>query len=191
MAESVTRSVAGVDRGAFQPLMAAGACWLSASDGAVTNSTLDRLLSDLFPDQILRGFVPKFLRFQSNVNAEASEGNSEDASLLQDALLEAGAALRKIVVAKREGVDFPEDEDFEADPVFRRASELFDKLRREVEASPAQEWSKCPRCGLVGGLESWFGMRIMDGKRVRQSWCRICRSLRPAESGKDGRLRIE
>ena len=34
----------------------------------------------------------------------------------------------------------------------------------------------CPRCGATGDAAEVFGFRIVRGRRVRQSWCRPCRS---------------
>jgi hypothetical protein len=34
----------------------------------------------------------------------------------------------------------------------------------------------CPHCGAKGDAEEIFGFRFMGGKRVRQSWCRACRT---------------
>lgn len=38
--------------------------------------------------------------------------------------------------------------------------------------------ARCPRCGVVGPVETRFGYRKIDGKRRPQSWCRECRQLR-------------
>lgn len=36
----------------------------------------------------------------------------------------------------------------------------------------------CPRCKVVGELASDFGVRLVNGKQVRQSWCKNCRRSR-------------
>lgn len=58
-------------------------------------------------------------------------------------------------------------------------STLDDKGRRSLpvaafKASPVV--AKCPHCGVSGDPEQDFGFRIIDGRRVRQSWCRLCRA---------------
>lgn len=40
------------------------------------------------------------------------------------------------------------------------------------EAAPR---ATCPRCRKGGEVEQLFGFRRMNGRRVRQSWCRQCR----------------
>lgn len=46
-------------------------------------------------------------------------------------------------------------------------------------------WAKCPREGCtteahgVEEIERLFGWRIVNGKKVPQSWCRECRSKHP------------
>ncbi len=34
----------------------------------------------------------------------------------------------------------------------------------------------CPKCGRNGDIEDFFGFRMVNGKRIRQSYCRDCRS---------------
>lgn len=50
------------------------------------------------------------------------------------------------------------------------------KKARELEQVPSS--CQCPRCGRVGLTDEHFGTRTLRGKRVRQSWCRDCRSTR-------------
>jgi len=37
------------------------------------------------------------------------------------------------------------------------------------------EFATCPFCGEAGPVESLFGFRSLRGRRVRQSWCYLCR----------------
>lgn len=50
------------------------------------------------------------------------------------------------------------------------------KRAKSLEEVPSR--SQCPRCQRVGLTDEHFGTRVIRGKRVRQSWCRECRSAR-------------
>ena len=178
MRGSGAASIAGLDRGALQPLVAAGACWLLASESQVEPRSLNHLLNRVFPDKIGPGFVERFLNFRPPLDSHDHEPSEDSAGLIQDAILEGEAGLRKIVVVERADLEFHDDEDFEADPVYSRSSAAFERVLAVAEELRAGELSKCPRCGLVGNLIGWFGLRTMDSKQIRQSWCRVCRSTR-------------
>lgn len=47
------------------------------------------------------------------------------------------------------------------------------KKAQEAAQVPAE--ARCPRCGLVGPTDAHFGTRMLQGRRVPQSWCRNCR----------------
>lgn len=50
------------------------------------------------------------------------------------------------------------------------------KRAQQIQELPSR--SRCPHCGRVGLTDEHFGSRMVRGKRVRQSWCRECRSAK-------------
>jgi len=54
------------------------------------------------------------------------------------------------------------------------------KKAQERAAVPLR--SRCPSCGRVGDTQRDFGIRLVRGRRIPQSWCRSCRSARLARS---------
>ena len=40
--------------------------------------------------------------------------------------------------------------------------------------------TRCPRCQRLGDTQRDFGIRIVRGRRIPQSWCRTCRSAHVA-----------
>lgn len=170
--------LSGLDRGAFQPLLAAGACWLLASDDELSAKKLEGLVVKVFPERIAPDYVRRLAGLLPASGTGSKDSDAEGAAIVQDALLEAGAALRKILVSVRSDVEFREDEDFDADPTYGRAVGLLDQIRHSVEQLDWCNPCQCPHCALVGELQGWFGLRTIDRKPVRQSWCRVCRTLR-------------
>ena len=57
--------------------------------------------------------------------------------------------------------------------------------KKAEQAALVPQTARCPRCGLVGATDLHFGTRVLQGKRVAQSWCRNCRAqhLRPKVEG--------
>jgi hypothetical protein len=57
--------------------------------------------------------------------------------------------------------------------------------KRQLKPTALREraTARCPRCEKVGEVERDFGMRVLDGKRRRQSWCRRCRAAARATRG--------
>jgi hypothetical protein len=168
----------GVDRGAFNPIVAATAAWMTANDDELSARSVDLLVNRVFSDKLPKGYSRKFVDYEPRLGAIAGAPLSENASLIQDALLNANAALRKVLEFSRPSSIFHDDEDFEADPVYVRAARLLDQIRSETGGMHLRELSICPQCGLLGDIEGWFGMRVMEAKKIRQSWCRVCRSIR-------------
>ncbi len=48
------------------------------------------------------------------------------------------------------------------------------KKAQERGAMPAR--ARCPRCQRLGDTQRDFGVRLVRGRRIPQSWCRSCRS---------------
>ena len=48
------------------------------------------------------------------------------------------------------------------------------KKAQERAAMPAR--ARCPRCQRLGDTQRDFGVRLVRGRRIPQSWCRTCRS---------------
>jgi hypothetical protein len=42
---------------------------------------------------------------------------------------------------------------------------------------------RCPRCRRLGDTLRDFGIRLVRGRRLPQSWCRTCRSAQVAQRG--------
>jgi hypothetical protein len=177
MPRTSIRQVSGLDRGAFSPCVAAAALWMEAAGQEIEQGSLERLLVKLFPDRIFLGYLSRFQGFQPSLKDAHLGQASEPTPLADDAVLEAGASLRKILICIREDEIFNEDEDFDADPTYARSAEQLEQLRTDVEGLGSTLLCKCPKCSLIGGLHSWFGMRTISRKRISQSWCRVCRSF--------------
>jgi len=173
------RAYSGLDRGAFQPLLAAGTAWLLASETQQTAKRLTELLVKVFPERIPSPYVRRFAAVRPSLGSDLAGEKAENAATIDNALLEAGSALRKILVTLNTEMEFKEDEDFDADPVYSRSVGLLDLLRPQVDGLASFELCQCPHCSLIGELHGWFGMRVIDNKPVRQSWCRVCRTLHP------------
>lgn len=70
---------------------------------------------------------------------------------------------------------------------FVAALELVVKHGRATFARPSEApyRKRCPKCGWTGLTDQDFGMRTLRGRRVPQSWCRLCRkSAAEADSAK-------
>lgn len=52
------------------------------------------------------------------------------------------------------------------------------KMAQELQNMPAR--TRCPRCRRMGNTLRDFGLRLVRGRRVPQSWCRSCRSAHVA-----------
>ena|SRR5271157_113570 len=189
MPGSNVRRICGLDRGAFNPLVAAAALWMEADGQEIQPKSLERLLAKQFPDKIVPGYLRRFQGFEPSLNDVPSEQSSEPTPLADDAMLEAGASLRKILISVRGNEVFNEDEDFEADPTYARSAEQLEKLRADVESLATRSLCECPKCSMIGGLQSWFGMRTIGHKQISQSWCRVCRSFHGLSSAKSAPLR--
>lgn len=179
MSESELRAYSGLDRGAFQPLLAAGMAWLLASEAQQTAEKLSELLVKVFPASVPSPYVRRFIAVRPGVSSTSEDAKPENASVVDNALLEAGSALRKILVTVNDEIEYKEDEDFDADPVYSRSVGLLDQLRSRVDGLARLDLCQCPHCSLIGELHGWFGMRVVSDKPVSQSWCRVCRSLHP------------
>jgi hypothetical protein len=99
--------------------------------------------------------------------------------LLEQAFLEAKAALRRVVIGTSPVGTFDDDSDFDSDPTYARGSAELDGVELELTGLDEFDLARCPQCGLVGEVDTWFGWRKMSGREVRQSWCRICRAGKP------------
>ena len=59
---------------------------------------------------------------------------------------------------------------------------------KSADAAQAPAEARCPWCGLVGPTDTHFRIRMLQGHREPQSWCRKCRGryLEPQSCGKGG-----
>lgn len=183
MPEISARSACGVDLGGFHPLLAAGSSWVLASEQKLTVESLDEVLARGFRDQTPSGYVKRFTSYKPRRLSDTSNSVGDFSALIDEAVIESEAALRKILIEARSGAVYREDEDFDADPVYSRASRILEEIQNAAEEISPRECSKCPRCGLVADLLGWFGMRRISGRTIRQSWCRVCRTFRPSHTG--------
>ena len=173
------RVLSGVDRGGFHPILAAGAAWLNATGNVLDDELVDALLSRAFPTNIVIGYTRRFADFAPKFGPLPKDAPIESGQFVQEAILESDAWLRKILVLSRPEAVFHDDEDFDTDPTYARALASLEELRPLVLELSTRELSRCPRCALVGDLHGWFGIRSMQRKTIRQSWCRVCRSIGP------------
>jgi hypothetical protein len=49
--------------------------------------------------------------------------------------------------------------------------------RRARDTAELPRWTRCPRCQRVGDTVRDFGVRLVRGRRIPQSWCRSCRGV--------------
>jgi len=178
------KQVSGLDRGAFNPLVAAAGLWMESDGQDIRSRSLEGFLVKVFPDRIVPGYLRRFERFEPGPKVDHSVRVAESTLLAEDAMLGAGAALRKILISVRRAEVFNEDEDFETDPAYARSAEHLEQLRADVDGLATSALCECPKCSMVGGLQSWFGMRTIGHKRLRQSWCRVCRTFHGSSAGK-------
>jgi hypothetical protein len=168
----------GVDRLGFNPHITAIAAWLSASGVDPTPREVDRFLLIHFEKWSTSEYYERFMAIQTGDREKASEGENPDSSrMLREAALEAEASLRKLVVATSTRGSFSDDSDFESDPVYSRAIDFIDEGEAAAADLARFHLARCPHCSLIGEVETWFGRRSVRSRKIRQSWCRVCRSI--------------
>ena len=168
---------AGLDREAFSPLVAALEAWLEADGRSADASALEQLGQACFENHLLPGYLPRFLTFVVHPSRHATGNVQVNGPLVEQAFVEAEAALRKIVVENNPGSEFDSDDGFENLPRYDSALGILVQLEPELQRLANLGISRCPKCTMIGETETWFGLRLMDGRPHPQSWCRICRAL--------------
>jgi hypothetical protein len=156
--------------------MAGTAAWLLAKASDPSVEEVGRLAEVHFSKHLSAGYPERFQAHPSSPRKGGPGSTVERDELLEQAFIESKSALRRIVVGTSVKGTFHEDADFDADPVFAAAASALDSLELELTGLDKFSLARCPQCGLVGELETWFGWRTTGGKTIRQSWCRICRS---------------
>jgi hypothetical protein len=148
--------------------------WMNAS-GVET-------VKDRAAEQLFSGFNHRYgakylslfrgLEFQSPISDGAFGPRQE--KLVDHAVHETQSLLRRLAVLSV-GQD-PNDmhSDFEENAIYQRAALAAEKLVSRFR-SGGVSLTSCPRCKTVGELGTWFGTRVVNDKRIPQSWCRICR----------------
>lgn len=167
----------GVDRLAFSPPLAATTAWIIAKDTVPSDDEIDRIGYSHFSSEIPRGYVNRFTRVRRGTSVLPAADRASSLSLIEEGVLTADSDLRKIIVATEPFGPFPDDASFESRKAYTRGRDLIEGLRAALETLSGYELIRCPRCGVIGELETWFGFRRLAGRRTNQSWCRVCRAL--------------
>jgi hypothetical protein len=171
-------TLAGVDRGAFSPLIAGTTAWVLAAGGQPSPSEVSRLAATHFGQHISSEYVTRFEAIKPEYLARSPAPQADRDQLLAQAFLESKSALRRLILATSAVGSFPDDEHFEANPLYGRAVSAIDSLELELTALDQYDLGRCPKCWLVGEVNTWFGHRRIRGREINQSWCRICRTNR-------------
>ena len=175
-----------VDREAFNPLVAALEAWQEADGPTTDASALEHLGQACFGEHLMPGYLSRFLTFEVHQSRHPIGKLQVDGALVEQAFVEAEAALRKLVVENNPGSKFDSDDRFENFPRYVSALGILDRLEPALRGLADLDLSRCPKCTMIGETDAWFGYRLMDGKTHPQSWCRICRALdgaRHADAG--------
>lgn len=167
----------GIERLGFNPHLSAISAWLSASGVEPSLPEIERLLFAHFEAFSTPTYVERFQSVQSVTRTQnIEEVRTESQRMLQEAGLEAEAALRKLVVSTTPRGSFRDDADFDSDPVYARALSIIGDDEAAAGSMAHFDLARCPHCRLVGEVETWFGRRRVSGRSLKQSWCRVCRS---------------
>lgn len=172
------RSISGLERRCFNPALASVAAWIVASGGAPTDSDVERLITLHFPQYLPPGYFRRFVEVVPLADSAPVPPTAERDSMLAEAFLEAKSDLRKLVVATVPDGSFSDDADFEKHPVYAASISQLDGIELTLTSLDELDISRCPKCRIVGEVDTWFGTRLVGGHRIPQSWCRICRSTR-------------
>ncbi len=169
---------AGLTRFCYSPYTAALVLWLlgdNARKRVSTKEILDAALN--YPwDKVKEGYFERLLEREASVSEKVDDPPIMQKHRLEDALIETEAILRRFAL-RDSGIDPGEiTEAFQSHPKYVRASAGLQMLKPRVKELNSTLLASCPRCGLIGGIESWFGFRVIGGKRIQQSWCRVCRT---------------
>jgi hypothetical protein len=164
------------DELAVSPLVSAVVAWLLVTRGDLTSAKMDTMISLHFPARSSADYATRFLNYQPNETPARKGHNIGAVRLVEEATLEAGALLRKLVVATTPTGEFSDDLAFESNPVFRKGEALIEQFSSTLGPLTDFDLKRCPRCKLVGEVSLWFGWRTIDGKKIAQSWCQLCRS---------------
>lgn len=167
----------GVDRLALSPPLAATTAWIIAKGSSPSNDEIERLGRSHFSSEISPGYVARFIGVRRGVSARLAKDRTGSFSLIEEGILTADSDLRKIIIATEPRGSFPDDASFESHTVYITGKDLIEGLRPALEELSSYELSRCPRCGIIGELNTWFGFRRLSGRTVAQSWCRVCRVL--------------
>jgi hypothetical protein len=168
---------AGIDRLGFSPPLTATVAWSLAHGNNPTDVELERLCTSHFATELTPGYVERFKLVTRSKSLQSSEESPGSLEFLEEAILTADADLRKIVVSTEPQGTFSDDSSFDSHTIYTTARDLIEGLRGRLEGLARFELSRCPRCGLTAELETWFGHRLMAGRTLPQSWCRVCRAL--------------
>ncbi len=95
---------------------------------------------------------------------------------MEQAFLEAKSDLRHLIVATAPEGSFRDDSDFEKNSVHSLASAQLDSIELELTGLGEFQLCRCPKCKTIGELGTWFGTRVIRGRSVPQSYCRVCRT---------------
>lgn len=176
-AVSDLRARIGVDRLAFSPPLAATTAWIIAKDAVPSDDEVERLGRSHFSSEISLGYVTRFAKVKRGISVRPTADRTGSLSLLEEGVLTADSDLRKIIIATEPRGSFPDDASFESRMVYTKGRDLIEGLRVALEELCTYELSRCPRCGVIGELKTWFGFRRLSGRTIAQSWCRVCRAL--------------
>jgi hypothetical protein len=175
-------------RSGFSPQLAAISAWQAASGAEPSDAEAERILLIHFRGHASPGYVQRYntlARLGKSVPRAGNRRESEE--LIRGAFVEAESALRKLIVATSVRGTFSSDEDFETDQTYATAMAYLEKLEHNSALLAKLELARCPRCATVGEVVTWFGKRLMHGKSVRQSWCRVCRATDSSSSNSGSR----
>jgi hypothetical protein len=172
----------GIAKQAFNPLIAATEAWLEAGDVPADPPSLEQLARACFPENLLPGYVTRFLTFEVRKPVHPPVKTRMAEHLVVQAFVEAEAALRKIAVHTTPRIEFDSDDKFEQVPQYVTARGGFERLEFDIGNLTSLDLSRCPKCTIIAETETWLGHRSMGGKTIPQSWCRICRALDSARA---------
>lgn len=164
----------GLDRLCINPRVAAAILWAEASEGAATKQNVSRTV-EKFRD-VPQGYLDRYLDIRSPANAPMRVSNVGHSYAVEDAFVEIESLLRRCALIELGLPLNAPTRRFAENESYVKASSRLRELQFSNQALNGFALSSCPQCYHVGETETWFGYRQVDGKRIPQSWCRMCRS---------------
>ena len=171
--------VSGLNRLGYNPRMAGVALWLVGVDlnQEIQTNRLVEESNGLLAPYVDPEYVERYLGKLTEAQAPLEEPQRTQRRLIDDTIIESEAILRKFALRDL-GLDSAQvTTAFSSHPKYNAAVGGLRVLEPMIRELGSLRVTICPTCLLVGSISTWFGYRVLKGKRIPQSWCVVCRAL--------------